>query len=108
MGEGVGVRRRNSWLSQGVVRGAVSAANCGGGGDGNEILHTNVPCVLNELRFNHTAWDYHGAPRPQAKQYLVWVKQQLARGWPVVMFIFCKMLSPFWMAVEIVRADRSS
>jgi len=79
-----------SWISQDIVRRAVTAGSCGGGGDGNEILHTNVPCVLNELRFNHTAWDYHNEPQPQAKNYLVWVKQQLSRGWPVVMFIFCK------------------
>ena len=79
-----------AWISQGVVRASVGAGNCGGGGDGNEILHTNVPCVLQELHFNHTAWDYHHQPRPQYKNYLVWVKQQLAQGFPVVMFIFCK------------------
>ena len=32
-----------AWISQGVVRASVGAGNCGGGGDGNEILHTNVP-----------------------------------------------------------------
>ena len=79
-----------AYISQGVIRSAVSMGNCGGGGDGNEILHTNVPCVLKELQFNHTAWDYHNQPQPQSTNYLIWVKNQLARGWPVVMFIFCK------------------
>ena len=79
-----------AWLSQEVIRSSVAVGKCGGGGDGNEILHTNVPCVLNELHFNHTAWDYHHQPQPQAQNYLVWVKKQLAQGFPVVMFIFCK------------------
>ena len=79
-----------SWVSQGVVRAAVGAGECGGGGDGNEVLHTNAACVLEELRFNHTDWDYHNEPRPQAKGYLLWLKQNLARGHPVIMFIFCK------------------
>jgi hypothetical protein len=79
-----------SWISQRIVRQSVTNGKCGGGGDGNEILHTNVPCVLNELRFNHTAWDYHNQPKPQSTNYLIWVKKQLASGYPVIMFIFCK------------------
>ena len=79
-----------SWISQEIVRQSVGVAGCKDGGDGKEILHTNIECALNELKFNVDGWAYHTEPRPQAKRYLVWLKEHLAKGEPCIWFIYCK------------------
>ena len=79
-----------TWLSQSVVRQAVQDGDCNTGKYGNEVLHVNIGCALETLRFTHTDWDYKNQPRPQYKAYLVWLKQQLAQNHPVVWFIYCK------------------
>ena len=78
------------WISQDQVR---KAAGPGGGhGDkmnGYEILHTNIGGALDTLKLDHNDWDFN-KPEPQYKGYLLWLKQQLARGWGVVWMILCK------------------
>lgn len=79
-----------AWLSQDVVRSAVTVGNCDASGVGNEILHVNIECALKTLKINVEAWDYHNEPRPQAKSYLIWLKKHLAQKHPAIWFIYCK------------------
>lgn len=78
------------WLSQNIVRNGVTAGGCQKDGDGEEILHTNIGCVLDELKLRHDDWDYRNAARPQWRNYLSWMKRHLAMSEPVVWFVFCK------------------
>ena len=79
-----------AWISQKIVRLAVDLGNCTAGGVGDEILHNNIECALTQLKVRYDSWKYKTEPRPQYKNYLIWVKQHLAQYHPVVMFIFCK------------------
>jgi hypothetical protein len=79
------------WVSQDLVR---KAAPPGGGhgdpADGYEILHTNIEAALENLRLVNTAFPWQTAPLPQSNAYLLWLKQQLRAGSPVVWFIMCR------------------
>lgn len=79
-----------TWLSQDVVRKAITVGKCQHGGDGNEILHNNVLCALKTLKFEAEQWDYHNEAIPQNKNYMLWMKKHLIQSHPIVMFIFCK------------------
>jgi hypothetical protein len=54
-------------------------------GGGTQILigtNTNATQALDALRFTYVEWANAGAPQPQFQGFMVWMKNQLARGYP--------------------------
>jgi hypothetical protein len=56
-------------------------------GGGTQILigtDTNATPVLDALKFTHLEWDNAGAPQPQFQSFMVWLKNQIGVGHPVI------------------------
>ena len=78
------------YLSQDVIRKAAGPGNPEGHGDateGYEILHSNVEGALDNLSLSYSSWDWENSPAPQGKNYLQWLKTQLASDFGVVQFV---------------------
>lgn len=56
---------------------------------GYEIIPQNIDRALENLKMDHSSFDYLGA-KPQSTDYLGWLKHSLANKWPVVAVVLCK------------------
>jgi hypothetical protein len=46
--------------------------------------------IFDNLRLTYERWDNDDQPTPQYKSYLVWTKQQLSKGYPVIGTVFMR------------------
>lgn len=80
-----------AWISQDLIRKAApEAAGHGNPIQGYEILHTNIEAALSNLHLTYESWDWENSPQPQGRDYLAWMKKQLANNNGVVQFVICK------------------
>ena len=48
----------------------------------------NMAEALKALKFNYSMWDI-SSPEPQWMKYLIWMKNELRQGNPVIWFVYC-------------------
>jgi len=79
--------------SQDVIRKQAGPGTPPGHGDeeeGYEILHSNIEGALDKLGLTYNSWDWERQQQPQGKEYLSFMKENLAKGSGIVQFVLCK------------------